>query len=1224
MKKTQIIELIQTIKKTIVSFVSITIFVMLGVCVFLGFDWTATSFKYKLNNHYDSDNYHDLEIYYPYGVNKEDLEKLKDVPGVDEIECSYFCYEFFKKGNESGLGKIVSITNELDLCFDLKGRLPENENEILIDEGSAYLQGLEIGDKVTFYGKEAEEDYVLNTICNYQDLDLDQFININKNNHSYLKSKEVEIVGTIKNPEYISMSKAAYGISTRSGIQVNAIFYTNYDSFDKDVVNNYNQVLIRNNDLRNKYTFSDEYLKLSEEFVENIKDTANQIGKDNYQNVKNKANNIIADASKALDDANAKLLKAQSDINDATNEWTQNSKTLNSYRKSIDEAKKLLDENEIKLNDAMQEIAEGESQLASAIHQYNEQSQKIEKYRTTYNKIKSASQRLHTYFINGLDDVQASLYLAEELGFDVKTIINRENINTIIDFLKDETIKEYIGIIEEFENNKDEVVELMTDFIIEYVEKYYGEIDPQTINDNVQYIYDKVISIKARLQALDDTRISYLDALIELSEYDDVLFNETVEGYQSIVDYVIEMLSQNILDNIELIKEYFGDGGLYTILINSVDVYISEAFNNADIELRDAYEKIEDGRNLLSSYKNEYNEALDEFNAKKQEYLDATIELENGKNALAKAKQTIDDSQKELDEHIKEYENNKDKYNEFVGVIDQVKDYGTVVQTRNVNPGYIYVELLSDIVSKLKTNLGGLFLIISLFICYSVITRNVHVQVKQIGTKKSLGLSQKEITLSFVLYAAITVVIGGSIGIVLAYCVVEELLVPILSQSFTFARHAEYFNIKDVLLLVGLEFILIEGVTLFACKKVLKTQTIELLKGIQSTNEKERFYEKFSIWNKTSLFLKTIINNAFNDSQRVFATIFGIMGCTTLVVSSIMLRNNVLNSFDKQYDRYFLFDTMICYDSTDLASDEIGKILKENNIEYSDVYYSIGYAYNDKFDKLLVKEFIYEDIDSFSKLVKFDTHDGQDFNYNGAWLSESVKIYYNLENQESIIFNESTGNKANINLNGFYKYYYYKPILFMDAVTYEKCFDSKQPHNNVFIINSKDIDLYKLNSQLESVDGYLSTFEYYDYCKNEVEVFKTIATAIVSIYLIISVLMSIFVLLNLIKTFVMEKKNELIVLMINGFSRKDAKKYIYLDTIVMTIIGTVLGVIVGYLAGVAGIGSFESKYMYLLHNLDFFACAIGILLSISLTFIMASIAIKKIDNYKLTDINKNS
>jgi hypothetical protein len=50
-------------------------------------------------------------------------------------------------------------------------------------------------------------------------------------------------------------------------------------------------------------------------------------------------------------------------------------------------------------------------------------------------------------------------------------------------------------------------------------------------------------------------------------------------------------------------------------------------------------------------------------------------------------------------------------------------------------------------------------------------------------------------------------------------------------------------------------------------------------------------------------------------------------------------------------------------------------------------------------------------------------------------------------------------------------------------------------------------------------------------------------------YLLLSALMAIVVLLNLDIMFVDEKKRELIVLMINGFSVKDAKAYIYRDSL---------------------------------------------------------------------------
>lgn len=60
MKKTQFIDLIQTIRKNIVAFISMCIFVVLAVGLFLGIGFSSTA-TYKIADNISlKGNYHDL------------------------------------------------------------------------------------------------------------------------------------------------------------------------------------------------------------------------------------------------------------------------------------------------------------------------------------------------------------------------------------------------------------------------------------------------------------------------------------------------------------------------------------------------------------------------------------------------------------------------------------------------------------------------------------------------------------------------------------------------------------------------------------------------------------------------------------------------------------------------------------------------------------------------------------------------------------------------------------------------------------------------------------------------------------------------------------------------------------------------------------------------------------------------------------------------------------
>ena len=117
-------------------------------------------------------------------------------------------------------------------------------------------------------------------------------------------------------------------------------------------------------------------------------------------------------------------------------------------------------------------------------------------------------------------------------------------------------------------------------------------------------------------------------------------------------------------------------------------------------------------------------------------------------------------------------------------------------------------------------------------------------------------------------------------------------------------------------------------------------------------------------------------------------------------------------------------------------------------------------------------------------------------------------------------------------------------------------------------------------------------------------------------------LLAVIVLLNLNIMFINEKKRELIVLMINGYSTKDAKRYIYRDSIVMTNIGILLGCLLGIVMDYMTVCSAEGPTMAVMKFASWKACLAGDVLAALFAAAMTAIALRYIPRFQLTDINK--
>jgi len=161
-----------------------------------------------------------------------------------------------------------------------------------------------------------------------------------------------------------------------------------------------------------------------------------------------------------------------------------------------------------------------------------------------------------------------------------------------------------------------------------------------------------------------------------------------------------------------------------------------------------------------------------------------------------------------------------------------------------------------------------------------------------------------------------------------------------------------------------------------------------------------------------------------------------------------------------------------------------------------------------------------------------------------------------------------------------------------------------------------------LEGDLTKIDGFYSITDDKAYQHLNFETFSAVSSAVVAIYLALAALMAVVVLLNLNVMFIDEKKRDLIVLMINGFSVKDAKHYISYDNIVLTILGIIAGVLLGCTMGSITVMAIEPSTAVFVKSVDGWAVLIGILGAAILSIIMGWISLRRIPKFDLTDINK--
>lgn len=756
-------------------------------------------------------------------------------------------------------------------------------------------------------------------------------------------------------------------------------------------------------------------------------------------------------------------------------------------------------------------------------------------------------------------------------------------------------------------------------------------------------------------------------------QYDEAkkVYDDAVIMYQSMEEYRNKLIYDTLTyDDIEqmnsLADEYAGDGKIE----NPYSDYMSEENSiQGGTDLSGQYQKMEyidisgfrntldyindnvseeewnENREIRDIYREQAVKEIDEPMAEAETMLktaDAELNEKNellqsgwsqyyaGAEKLAEAKKQIEKGEKTLAQKIEKLEKYKEKYDNslkslenYKGRLDLIKDYDWTVLSRENNGGQMTVRQYCDLTDNLRYSMAALFIIIGLLVSYSSISRIVRDQIVSIGTKKALGLRKKEITCSYLAYSGMAVFAGGVLGLAAGTLGIERILAGTIGSRFIMGTYSPYFSCVQGLLLIAVELALILLTTWMACRNVLQQHAVELLKGEKPPSAKPRFFEKWRIWKGLPLLTKTVINNCINDRRRVFGTIIGIAGCTALIVTAVTVDNNIQKSFDWQYDSVYSYDTVIRYNSgVEDAGDNIQKVLDSLGTESTAVY-SSPFRLMEPGGRQASVTVTVPFEDDFDRFVHINTSgNAADEEYSdGVWINIAYSVHFDAEPGDRIEIMDSEGQIHEFTVQGFFSHYLFSNQIVMSEEVYNAEFGGGGSPN-AFLADSGDLTVQDIKDALHGIKGVRMVKDDYQASFDMFDEFSQIAGAVVIVYLVLSVLMAVIVLFDLYTVFIEEKKRELIILMINGFSVKDARQYIYRDTVVLTILGIILGVAFGAVMGNITIMTLEPDMAYFAKCIDWPACGIGAAVSAVLAIVLCSLAMRRISRFKLSDINK--
>ena len=464
-------------------------------------------------------------------------------------------------------------------------------------------------------------------------------------------------------------------------------------------------------------------------------------------------------------------------------------------------------------------------------------------------------------------------------------------------------------------------------------------------------------------------------------------------------------------------------------------------------------------------------------------------------------------------------------------------------------------------------NVFSIFLFsVSILVSLTTLTRMVDENRTSIGTLKALGYSNKEIFKKYYIYGGVSTVIGTILGIIAGYLVIVPIIYNSYSRFFTLKEPYIVYNLHIIALAFLISILCILLAVFIPLRKNLKERSAYLLRPKAPSSGSRIFLENVSfIWKRLSFLRKVTFRNIFRYKVRMFMTIFGVMGCLTLMFIGFAIRFGVIDISNEQFKIINKIDVLATYnpyaekEDIDKSSKEIGSNSNVENFTKVNVQKATVEKNNEVLD---TAQLVTLDRNNYKDYITLmDNRSNIELPKDSIVINEKLAYLYNLSVGDNfkVIINEKeyTLKIGAINKN------YFGNILYMDREYFSKVFD-KTYYDNSFIIKMNNSDeVEKMASKLQD-NPYVANVSDNSKIQENLDNFISGLDIIVVVMVLCSLALALVVLYNLINVNVSERQRELSTIKVLGFYPREVTIYVFREIFYLSIIGIVIGNYIAY------------------------------------------------------------
>ena len=479
-----------------------------------------------------------------------------------------------------------------------------------------------------------------------------------------------------------------------------------------------------------------------------------------------------------------------------------------------------------------------------------------------------------------------------------------------------------------------------------------------------------------------------------------------------------------------------------------------------------------------------------------------------------------------------------------------------------------YAEFIDSAGSlSFLANVFSIFLFsVSILVSLTTLTRMVDENRTSIGTLKALGYSNKEIFKKYYIYGGVSTVIGTILGIIAGYLVIVPIIYNSYSRFFTLKEPYIVYNLHIIALAFLISILCILLAVFIPLRKNLKERSAYLLRPKAPSSGSRIFLENVSfIWKRLSFLRKVTFRNIFRYKVRMFMTIFGVMGCLTLMFIGFAIRFGVIDISNEQFKIINKIDVLATYnpyaekEDIDKISKEIGSNSNVENFTKVNVQKATVEKNNEVLD---TAQLVTLDRNNYKDYITLmDNRSNIELPKDSIVINEKLAYLYNLSVGDNfkVIINEKeyTLKIGAINKN------YFGNILYMDREYFSKVFDKTYSDNSFIIKMNNSDEVEKMASKLQD-NPYVANVSDNSKIQENLDNFISGLDIIVVVMVLCSLALALVVLYNLINVNVSERQRELSTIKVLGFYPREVTIYVFREIFYLSIIGIVIGNYIAY------------------------------------------------------------